>query len=111
MKTRVCNIMQHGTKAFLLHLASPEQIPEFIAHGYTFCGHQLKIDPVKSSTIVVLDRVRYGLPHEAIRYVLGKFGIILGLKGITHKGYGMCKLRVEIELKTSPVGLQYRGTL
>ena len=27
MKNRVCNIMQHGSKAFILHLASPEQVP------------------------------------------------------------------------------------
>ena len=57
MKKPVCNIMQHGNRAFLLHLAKPEQVPEFVAHGYMFRGHQLKIDPVRSSTIVVLDRV------------------------------------------------------
>ena len=29
MKTRVCNVMQHGNKAFLVHLASPDQVPAF----------------------------------------------------------------------------------
>ena len=99
MKKLICNIMQHGNKAFLLHLAKPEQVPEFVAHGYTFRGHQLKIDPVRSSTIVVLDRVPYGLPKEAITAVLGKFGTISSLKQITHKGYGMSKWRLEIELR------------
>lgn len=99
MKSRVCNIMQQGSKAFLLHLARPEQVPEFVAHGYTFRGHQLKIEAVKATTVVVIDRVPYGLPQEAIKAVLNKYGIISGLKAITHKGYGMSKMRVEIELK------------
>ena len=99
MRKLICNIMQHSNKAFLLHLAKPEQVPEFVAHGYTFRGHQLKIDPVRSSTIVVLDRVPYGLPKEAITAVLGKFGNIASMKQITHKGYGMSKWRLEIELR------------
>ena len=99
MKSLVCNIMQHGSKAFLLHLASPDQIPEFIAHGYTFRGHQLNIQPVKSTTIVVLDRVPYGLPSAAITTAVVKYGTVSSLKAITHKGYGMSKYRLEIELK------------
>ena len=99
MKSHVFNIMQHGNKAFLLHLASQDQIPEFIAHGYSFRGHQLKIDLVKSTTIVVLDRVPYGLPNEAITTTIAKYGPVSALKAITHKGYGMSKYRMEIELR------------
>ena len=82
MKSLVCNIMQHGNKAFLLHLASPDQIPEFIAHRYTFRGHQLNIQPVKSTTIVVLDRVPYGLPSAAITTAVVKYGTVSSLKAI-----------------------------
>ena len=99
MKTQVCNIMQHGNKAFLIHLASPEQVPEFVAHGYTFRGHQLHAAPVKSTTIVVLDRVPYGLPKEAVTNVVAKYGTISGYKAITHKGYSMSKFRLEVDLR------------
>lgn len=99
MKTRICNIMQQGNKAFLLHLASPDFVPEFIAHGYSFRGYQLKIDPVKSTTVVVLDRVPYGLPQEAITTAVAKYGTVSAFKAITHKGYGMSKFRLEIDLK------------
>ena len=91
--------MQHGNKAFLLHLASPEQVPDFVAHGYTFRGHQLQIAPVKSTTIVVLDRVSYGLPNEAIKNAVAKYGTVSGLKAIAHNGYSMSKYRLEIELR------------
>ena len=98
MKNQVCNIMQHGNKAFLLHLASSEQVPDFVAYGYTFRGHQLHVAPVKSTTIVVLDRVPYGLPKEAVKNAVAKYGTISGYKAITHKGYSMSKFRLEIEL-------------
>ena len=99
MKTQVCNIMQHGNKAFLLHLASTEQVPDFVAHGYTFRGHQLHVAPVKSTTIIVLDRVPYGLPKEAVTNVVAKYGTISGYKAITHKGYSLSKFRLEVELR------------
>ena len=98
MKTQVCNIMQHGNKAFLLHLASTEQVPDFVAHGYIFRGHQLHVAPVKSTTIIVLDRVPYGLPKEAVTNVVAKYGTISGYKAITHKGYSLSKFRLEVEL-------------
>ena len=98
MKAKVCNIMQHGNKAFLIHLASSEQVPEFVAHGYTFRGHQLHAAPVKSTTIVVLDRVPYGLPKEAVTNVVAKYGTISGYRAITHKGYCMSKFRLEVDL-------------
>ena len=97
MKTHVCNIMQNGNKAFLLHLACPDHILDFIAHGYSFRGHQLKIDPIKS--IVVLDRVPYGLPNKAITTAIARHGTVSALKAITHKGYGVSKYRLEIELR------------
>ena len=99
MKAKVCNIMQHGNKAFLIHLASSEQVPEFVAHGYTFRGHQLHAAPVKSTTIVVLDRVPYGLPKEAVTNVVAKYGTISGYRAITHKGYCMSKFRLEVDLR------------
>ena len=99
MKTLVCNIMQHGNKAFLLHLASTDQVPDFVAHGYTFRGHQLHVAPVKATTIIVLDRVPYGLPKEAVTNVVAKYGTILGYKAITHKGYSLSKFRLEVELR------------
>ena len=99
MKTQVCNIMQHGNKAFLLHLASTEQVPDFVAHGYTFRGHQLHVAPVKSTTIIVLDRVPYGLPKEAVTNVVAKYGTISGYKAITHKGYSLSKFRLKVELR------------
>ena len=99
MKNRVCNIMQHGSKAFILHLASPEQVPDFVAHGYTFRGHQLHLAPVKSTAIVVLDQFPYGLPKEAVTNVIAKYGTVSGYKAITHKGYHMSKFRLEIELR------------
>ena len=110
MKNRVCNITQHGNKPFLLHLASPEQVPDFVTHGYTFRGHQLHIAPVKSTTIVVLDRVPYGLPKEAITNAFAKYGTISGYKAITHKGYTMSKFRLEIELRQDiPSRINVRG--
>ena len=99
MRTLVCNIMQHGNKAFLLHLASMDQVPDFVAHGYTFRGHQLHVAPVKATTIIVLDRVPYGLPKEAVTNVVAKYGTILGYKAITHKGYSLSKFRLEVELR------------
>ena len=99
MKNQVCNIMQHGNKAFLLHLASSEQVPDFVARRYTFRGHQLHVAPVKSTTIVVWGGVPYGLPKEAVTNAVGKYGAISGYKAITHKGYSMSKFRLEIELR------------
>ena len=54
---------------------------------------------VKSMTIVVLDRIPYGLPKEAIMNAVAKYGVVSGYKAITHKGYSMSKFRLEIELR------------
>ena len=70
--------MQHGNKTFLLHLASPEQVLDFVAHGYNFRGHKLHIAPVKSTTIVVLDRVPYGLTEAAVKTAVAKYGTVSG---------------------------------
>ena len=99
MKKTVVNIMQQSSKSFLLHLAHVDQVVEFMAMGLKFCNHLLEMSPAKNTTTVILERVPYGLPNEALTASLTKFGVVKSAKAVTHKGYGVLRIRAEIELK------------
>jgi hypothetical protein len=95
----VCNIMQHTAKSFVIHLASKEQVVEFLANGITFRSHPVKFVEVKSTTNITLERVPYGLPGYAILAELRQYGECKGSKVVKHKGYSLSKLIVEMVLK------------
>ena len=99
MKKTVVNIMQQSAKSFLLHLAQVDQVVEFMAMGLKFCNHLLEMSPAKNTKTVVLEWVPYGLPNEALTASLTKFGVVKSAKAVTHKGYGVSRIRAEIELK------------
>lgn len=99
MKKTVVNIMQQSAKSFLLHLAQVDQVTEFMAMGLKFRNHLLEMSPAKNTTTVILERVPYGLPDEALITSLKKYGEVKSVKAVTHKGYGVSRCRAEIELK------------
>ena len=91
--------MQHTAKSFVIHLASKEQVVEFLANGITFRSHPVKLVEVKSTTNITLERVPYGLPEYAVLAKLRQYGECKGSKVVKHKGYGLSKLIVEMVLK------------
>ena len=99
MKKTVVNIMQQSAKSFLLHLAQVDQVVEFMAMGLKFCNHLLEMSPAKNTTTVILQRVHYGLPKEALTASITKFGVVKSAKAVTHKGFWVSRIHAEIELK------------
>ena len=99
MRGLVCNIMQDTAKSFVIHLASKEQVVEFLANGITFRSHPVKLVEVKSTANITLERVPYGLPGYAVLAELRQYGECKGSKVVKHKGYGLSKLIVEMVLK------------
>ena len=110
MKGMICNIMQYTSKSFLLHLASPEQVQELVANGLTFRSHPVHIEPCRSITNVTLERVPYGLPGSTVMSALRPYGNCKGARPVTHKGFGISKLIVEIEMtKDIPSRIYIQG--
>ena len=110
MKGMICNIMQYTSKSFLLHLASPEQVQELVANGLTFRSHPVHIEPCRSFTNVTLERVPYGLPGSTVMSALRPYGNCKGARPVQHKGFGISKLIVEIELtKDIPSRIYIQG--
>ena len=99
MKTQVVNIMQHSAKSFVLHLAKADQVEAFMASGLTFRGHLLELAPAKNTTTIILDKVPHGLPEASVRNMLARYGEIKSLRPVTHKGYGLSKFKLEMNLK------------
>ena len=99
MKTMVVNIMQQSSKAFLVHLAKADQVAEFMAQGLTFRGHLLEMAPAKNTTTVIVERVPYGLPKEALSGVLSRYGEVKSIRPVTHKGYRLSKFKIEMVRK------------
>ena len=99
MKTMVVNIMQQSSKAFLVHLAKADQVAEFMAQGLTFRGHLLEMAPAKNTTTVIVERVPYGLPEEALSGVLSRYGEVKSIQPVTHKGYRLSKFKIEMVQK------------
>ena len=100
MKKTVVNIMQQSAKSFVLYLATAEPVIELQAEGLKFRGHLLDMSPAKNTTTVVMERVPYGLPEEALIHVLSKYGEVKSIKPVTHKGYGLSRFKAEIVIKT-----------
>ena len=92
--------MQQSAKSFVLHLATAEQVIELQAEGLKFRGHLLDMSPAKNTTTVVMKRVPYGLPEEALLHVLSKYGEVKSIKPVTHKGYGLSRFKAEVVIKT-----------
>ena len=99
MKTMVVNIMQQSSKAFILHLATADQAAEIMAQGLTFRGHLLEMAPAKNTTTVIVERVPYGLPEEALSGVLSRYGEVKSMRPVTHKGYRLSKFKIEMVRK------------
>ena len=99
MKTMVVNIMQQSSKAFLVHLANADQVAEFVAHGLTFRGHLLEMAPAQNTSTVIVERVPYGLPEEALSGVLSRYGEVKSIRSVTHKGYRLSKFKIEMARK------------
>ena len=119
MKTMVVNIMQQSSKAFLLHLATADQFAEVMAQGLSFRGHLLEMAPAKNTTIVIVERVPYGLPEEALSGVLSRYGEVKSMRPVTHKGYRLSKFKIEmvrkqdipsrINVQGNPVNVFYKS--
>ena len=99
MKTTIVNIMQQSSKAFLLHLATADQVAEIMAQGLTFRGHLLEMAPAKNTTTVIVERVPYGLPEVALSGVLSRYGEVKSIRPVTHKGYGLSKYKIDMARK------------
>ena len=99
MKAQVVNIMQHSAKSFVLHLAKADQVEAFMTRGLTFRGHLLELAPAKNTTTIILDRIPYGLPEASVRNLLAHYGEIKSFRPVTHKGYGLSKFKLEMNLK------------
>ena len=84
MKLTVVNIMQHSAKSFIIHLANANQIDAFMAQGLTFRGHLLEMSKAKNTTMVILDRVPYGLPEASIKLTLSRYGKVKSLRAVNH---------------------------
>ena len=119
MKTMVVNIMQQSSKAFLVHLAKADQVAEFMAHGLTFRGHLLEMAPAKNTSTVIVERVPYGLPEEALSGVLSRYGEVKSIRPVTHKGYRLSKFKIEmvrnqdipsrISVQGNPINVFYKS--
>ena len=117
MKKMVVNIMQQSAKSFVLHLATAEQVIELQAEGLKYRGHLLDMSPAKNTTTVVMERVPYGLPEEALTHVLSKYGEVKSIKPVTQKGYGLSHFKAEIKtdipsrlhVQSNPVNVFYKA--
>ena len=83
---------------------------ELVANGLTFRSHPVHIEPCRSITNVTLERVPYGLPGSTVMSALRPYGNCKGARPVTHKGFGISKLIVEIEMtKDIPSRIYIQG--
>ena len=99
MKKTIVNIMQQSSKAFLLHVATADQVVEIMAEGLTFRGHLLEMAPAKNTTTVIVERVPYVLPEASLSGVLSRYREVKSIRPVTHKGYGLSKYKIELVRK------------
>ena len=57
MKQTIVNIMQQSSKAFILHLATADQVTEIMAQGLSFHGDLLEMALAKNTTTIIVERV------------------------------------------------------